>query len=129
MQFWRGNKIDQPFEMTPEEVADAFYRALVPDADMRLKWFNWARSRVVSDWMTRPDGLNATWTDDSCLDQVLDAMQAMAPAGSLGICPACGGEYPVRDDHTLARHDIELTSATKQVTVMCIGIEPESWRL
>lgn len=136
MKFWRGNKIDAEFDMEPSEVAAAFYRDLMADKhDLRQKWAFWPRTRVVLDWMTAPDCFNAAWEDRRYIELILDVLEATAPPGSLGICPECGGEYPVTDDGTMAEHEFypePLEALTKGLsgrrTAPCKGRRPSGWR-
>lgn len=63
MKFWKGNRLDAEFDADPAEVAARFtaWRRSQPAHyrdGMRLE-------RQLRDWMTRPDGLDAVWADES----------------------------------------------------------------
>lgn len=63
MQLWKANRLDGEFTAEPAEIAAQFaeWRKEQPAHyrhGMRLE-------RQLRDWMTRQDGLNSSWTDES----------------------------------------------------------------
>lgn len=63
MKFWKANRLDGEFDADPAEIAARFaeWRKEQPAHyrhGMRLE-------RQLRDWMTRPDGLNSSWEDES----------------------------------------------------------------
>lgn len=57
MRLWRANRIDQPFEKTPDEIADAF--AASPWADRDDLSLETALRMFIAD--KEPSGLNGAW--------------------------------------------------------------------
>ena len=83
MKFYRGNRADAEFEMSPQEVATAFAAFIVtahklvrefPDnsdvaADWVTKYEHWPLERVLRDWMTHPEHFNAGWDESADNDE------------------------------------------------------------
>src|SRR5215813_4930888 len=87
MKFWEGNKVTGEFEMSEREVARTFVTHMrrarrrlasaadytrAPDQEQIDKLDNWPLERTLRDWMTRTDGLNASWEDEASFGEILD---------------------------------------------------------
>jgi hypothetical protein len=63
MQFWKGNRIDGEFTAEPADVAAQFTEWWQSQSgDYRNGML---LERALRDWLTRQNGLSATWTDES----------------------------------------------------------------
>jgi hypothetical protein len=77
MQFWKGNRLDAEFEMTPAEVAAAFRAAVLADEhELRLMWVSQLLTRTLLTWMCSDWGLDASWEDVAGFEQILDLVFA-----------------------------------------------------
>jgi hypothetical protein len=79
MRLYRENRLDQPFDVTPEEVADAFWRERDPNIGMTL-------DRALRGWLaTEAGGTGGSWdpwnpTEAKAYDDVFRAVLAAWPA-------------------------------------------------
>lgn len=82
MQFWRGNKIDAQFDMTPAEVTKEFFTWAIEEYGVeagQLKGFDGSVERVLRWWLTSKDHFNSVWEKETgpdsfevLLDLVID---------------------------------------------------------
>jgi len=77
MTFWRGNRVDAEFTRAIPEVAAEFWASRY---GQELAAGDQLLERVLTSFLSAPDGLNSTWTDREAYERLCDEVQRTWPA-------------------------------------------------
>lgn len=85
MKFWINNEIAREFSWPVDAVADAFCSAMLGQSmrnagstNWTEKLENWPLERTLRDWLTSPDGFNASWEAEDgpdSFEELIDAVR------------------------------------------------------
>lgn len=72
MTFWRGNRLDAEFTRDIQAVAIEFWASGGYSQD-------WPLERSLRNFLTDPEGFNASWDDETAFGRLLDEVRSLWP--------------------------------------------------